>query len=1124
MANRFEILADEKRPNRFEELAKEHEVVPKTKKTMFKDLAEKEKLLDLSNPWSENYDPVAATDLSIKLKKPAIDVTPLKEAFTRGGRSGVSGLLLGYKPDEAPKDENWLEHMAALAGELISDVPGFWAGGKLGALVGGGIGSVIPGVGTAGGILGGGAAGAMAFPSLIKHSFQEYRDFVEKGNNLSFGEFLERAGRISKETGKSATVGLVTAGMSKFLPFMKKIPKFNKLLDTRPGRAVAGTALEYAGLTGGQALVEGKLPTAQQMFDNAAQLMMLKLTHGARAKTSEFFKELSKPTQKSRTKAFMKMLPKSVQESIKQRFPDIGKETQQQKFKEILRDNLGVRERKIYENQMEVKEALERAQGKSKFTSKQLEEMIYYKQKTGNPFVEGDSLEKLVKRLPKSAREFVDKDVTNHFAKMAAEWNKHPRTKNMNPREVLREIYMPGLFEYNTKQFNKAWDRVTSKFKIKNPFSKPKQFLTFLEAFREAGLKPRYDNIIDFINSYDNRIIRTISNINLLDDVAKHQKNNPEPLIVNSFDGDAYRDAKLAGYVPMDDVFLRTYKLEPSSKGQVAKKLWKTSDSPALVHPAFAEAFQGVFSKESYRAPTKLGKILEKTDQLRDIIRFTRVELSPFHYFSLLESQLGSMGFKNPRWYSEGGRLKQNKAIMKDAIEHGLKLDYRARESGQKATGLLAKGTELLSKGVEQLPENLATKGAKKSLRVIEKGTNHLFEEFHPRLKLSTYNHYVNSEIIERINKGEKLSNREVKLIKQDIADLCNNMYGGQNWEYMNFFNSKRNLTGLRRLVGYPDWTMSTIRQALDFTAPGIKGKLSRNAWKRYGVFMVGVHGGLKFFNSGWKQTDDKDKSIKGLKFDVNKALRGLMTGGPKWDNFPLPDIDVKIAGQIFNPGRDAKGKKLVGHFGKQAKEILRHFVDPISSFFSKTNPLIQMATDQIFGGTPRKGGGMWLAEPAWKYGKSVPWEGKEGLAQIPSRVKHLLKGLLPYSTSTLTDKGLAPYVGSLFGAFPVSQAITSYSATPYIEDAIREPNNARSKEKLESIRSLMKDGGIPQGAINKRINTVRNAIEEENVMDDMKSAIRSNNTKEISRLRKHLLDRGVSKQKISWIIKKARR
>ena len=145
----------------------------------------------------------------------------LSSAFLRGGRAGVSGLLSGYEAEAPPEDEGWLEYMSSLAGEVISDIPGFWAGGELGAIAGGAAGSVIPGAGTAAGAFFGGGAGALALPSLIKNSFGEYRDFINSGGTLSFGDLIERAGKVSKETGKSAIVGAATAGMSKLMPFLK---------------------------------------------------------------------------------------------------------------------------------------------------------------------------------------------------------------------------------------------------------------------------------------------------------------------------------------------------------------------------------------------------------------------------------------------------------------------------------------------------------------------------------------------------------------------------------------------------------------------------------------------------------------------------------------------------------------------------------------------------------------------------------------------------------------------------------------------------------------------------------------------------------------------------------------
>jgi len=1117
MPNRFRQIAEAnaKEPNnRFRQIAEANDIKNKDGVSQVAQEVDGEKVNRFRQLAKENSSETASRTLA--------------DAFSRGKSHGVASLLMFHRPEDVPSDENWLEHVAALAGELIYDIPGFWAGGKMGGAAGALLGSTVPVVGTAAGATSGAVMGAMALPAMIKQASQEYwSEYVDKGGDLSFGDYLNSIGRISKETGKGAVVGLATAGMAKFLPFLKKIPKFNKLLNTKPGKAVATAGLELTGMTGAQGLLEGKRPTAQHILDNVLTYGAIKGTIGAYGKTKSFFGELQKPGTRSTADTFVKMLPEKIQQKIKKTFPKLGVETQRKRLKQIVRDNLGKRNRKVYEIQTKVNEAVELAQKEQKFTAKNLEEMIYYKQKTGNPFVKGDTFKELSKRLPEAAKQLTDGPIKEFFASMARQHNEHPATKNINPRDILRDAYMPGMYEYTNKEFNKAFDKVAAKFGTEVPFAKPKEFLNFLTAFKEAGLKPRYKSIVDFVHTYNEQIIKTLANLDLLEEIQNTQKDNPIPFVVNSLDGKAYGEAKSEGYIPIDNLFLKSYRFEPTVEGKVLNKMWKPSDAPALVHPDFHSALQGVFADTTYRHKGGSVRAWNAYDKATNLIRYTRVELSPFHYVSLFESAVGSgLALKNPFWYKKSGILKNEVAVMSDAIEHGLKVDYRNAKGIKKSFGLIGKGVDAMKKGAELLPDNLASKGANKGLALMSKGANYLFEEFHPRMKIATYQHYVNSEITKQINAGKKFTPEEVKHIKQDIADVVNNQAGGQNLEYMNFWNSSRNSKVLRRLIGYPDWTMSTIRQFLDVFAPGTKGKLGRQFMKRYGIAFIAIHGAFKFFNAGWVQTDKKDKKISGLRFYIDRAIKALTIEGPMSYKFPMPDADVRLPGTdiIFNPGRNAKGEKLSGHFGKQVLEIGRYFTDLGQALFSKAAPLIQMLVEQYLGGTPKGGGQVWVAEPGYKYGQKLAWGGETNtLKQIPSRLKHLIKSALPFSLRTISDKGWGPYLWSMFGAYPVSKAINPHSAIPFIEAALSEKDSVRRKEKLYSIIELMRIGGIPEKTIKSRVSLVRNEYSINQIRDRFKMALITKDREEINAVRKYLYSRGVTTKKFSNLYQKLR-
>jgi len=301
-------------------------------------------------------------------------------------------------------------------------------------------------------------------------------------------------------------------------------------------------------------------------------------------------------------------------------------------------------------------------------------------------------------------------------------------------------------------------------------------------------------------------------------------------------------------------------------------------------------------------------------------------------------------------------------------------------------------------------------------------------------------------------------------------------MYGGQNWESMKFLNDPKVMKGVRRLVGYPDWTISAARQSADVLAPGIKGEASRKYWVKYGAGQVLLHGLAKYLNSGWEQTDPND-SPSGVRWNQEKAMDGLTQGDPsKWDQFPLPDINLRIGGTTFNPGRDRQGKKLFGHMGKQAREIGRYRTNPVQALFSKAAPLIQMIGTQIMGGSPYEGT-VFPAQAKYKGGKLLPWGGtKPGTAEnIASRGKEVLESVLPFSARGIVERGIAPSIASGLGSFSISKGLSKTKAIPLLEKALKDKNI----QEVNRIRKALKDNNYAEGSIKSAVTIARKNLKK---------------------------------------------
>ena len=1036
-------------------------------------------------------------------KKDASIITRMSKAASRGIGRGVTGQVLGA-PQDTGQTDNFLEYLAEFGGELASDVPAYSGGAALGSLIGGALGSIIPGAGTALGATLGAAFMGMALPVMVKSSFNEYRDYAKKGGNGSFEDFIARTGSVLAETGKAGTVGLVTANMGRFVPLLKKVPIWNKVLNTRAGQKVTYKGLEYLGLNAAQSLIEGELPTKEQLRDNAVALIGMEIAHKFGAPVKKFIPEPIKKAPSRFIQKTIKVLPESIRRPIQQLQQysiDVKNKVQNKQYFDWLKENVGQRESKMVEQQMDIlyKTKTKDASGKwiNKWTPKVMEDMIYARQKTGNPNIPGDTYAKLQKRMPADANVFLKKDVNNFFEGIRKSINADPKLKDIN----FRENYLPGLWKGDVSKIKLPKD-----FSLYNAFANPKQFATIVEAAQKAGLKPKFNNIVDFMAAYSDMTTKLLakSKISQQLDVMNKDKD----LIVTSDNKKKYDAAKKAGYIPFDDEFLRKYKgleeyigseiktgfqfeekrdlsigekylkkkydIRPGEDVYKVKEVpkvehrqaWKTSEGPALVDPRLADAIQGIFNK---RGAVSESKFWQNYDTVADIIRTGRVQLSPFHAVALTESAIGALGFRkglNFKWIaSQGDELLSSKHFRKKAAMDGLKLekpiDYR-------------QGSNFMDKTLDYV----ASKGGritKAATGKLKKGMNWMFEKYHPRLKAVTYNELLNKELGNLIKQGKPATEVQRRAIGRDVASLVNSMYGGQNWETSKFFNDPNTMKWLRRFIAYPDWTISALKQAGSAFSSGIKGKQGRQYWANYMIKTSLLQAGLKYVFGGLEQTDKKDNSISGLRWSRDKAAKNFWDGDPsKAYMFALPDVNIKIGSSIFNPGRDSKGRRSYGHLGKQALEILGYGTRPVQTLFGKGNPILQLAYQQLIGATPA-GDMQFPVRGKYDEGEFKPWDATKSYTpeRVVSRVKALMQGVLPFSISSLTSRGVGPYVGSGFGAVPVSRGMNLRTAEKYVARALR---NKDSKLLSNVIRILI-DNGYKDVSINGLITKVSNRV-----------------------------------------------
>ena len=207
-------------------------------------------------------------------------------SFQKGVNESVSGQLsklfdssvdksVPKKAQKQVKNPSFWENLAEGAGTLLGDAPYIAAGGTLGAIVGSALGSEVPVVGTAIGGVAGAGAGGLAFPTFLKESLRQYHDFQDQGNDLTFGEFLERANDVADSTLREGAMGIVLGSVQKSLPVLKEIPGLGTLFSTK----YVGKPIQKATELGIEAVTATAIPSISQFriptLEDAAQASIL---------------------------------------------------------------------------------------------------------------------------------------------------------------------------------------------------------------------------------------------------------------------------------------------------------------------------------------------------------------------------------------------------------------------------------------------------------------------------------------------------------------------------------------------------------------------------------------------------------------------------------------------------------------------------------------------------------------------------------------------------------------------------------------------------------------------------------------------------------------------------------
>ncbi len=212
--------------------------------------------------------------------------------FVRGSESSIlsrtKALVSGEPLSEyekriaLPKDASVLDRVLYGLGKFSVDFPFYFAGGAAGGQAGAVVGGLVtaptfmlvPFGMTAGSIVGA-HAGAFAVPAMVERGLTLYQDYLEKGGEGSFGDFI-KAGAETLQAGiDSGVEGAMFGILSKIMPILGKYSPFKKLFDMKgvKGKAaqeIVRSATQTGGIIGSR-IVSGQKVSGDDAADLFAQ-------------------------------------------------------------------------------------------------------------------------------------------------------------------------------------------------------------------------------------------------------------------------------------------------------------------------------------------------------------------------------------------------------------------------------------------------------------------------------------------------------------------------------------------------------------------------------------------------------------------------------------------------------------------------------------------------------------------------------------------------------------------------------------------------------------------------------------------------------------------------------------
>ena len=463
------------------------------------------------------------------------------------------------------------------------------------------------------------------------------------------------------------------------------------------------------------------------------------------------------------------------------------------------------------------------------------------------------------------------------------------------------------------------------------------------------------------------------------------------------------------------------FNFEKDAKNLIEEQLNTMLKLPVKVHPDLVKPLKVIFdSKIEHPA-------IQGYELVNGVLKKTMLSVSLFHHMALGETGVATMGalktsniYFNPvKIYKALAQGKfdiyEKEAIAKPWIAAGLQVGA----THDIPVSMIQDKLNALTKKTKSIP--VAHQASKLLATFNEKWDKALWDYLHDTLKL-----YAAESL------GTKMdSTKNIGKQREEIAQFVNDTFGGQNWD--NLMLSPKSVQIMTWSLLSPDWTMSTMRQALAPTGigkihretKGLRQKLGAYFWIKAAIYF-GV--GINMLNYTFRKWDEK----KNPQFYKDKDMTF-------WDR-TMAGNAIGRKTNLF-VGRYEDGSERYIRWGKQFRELPELFFDdtgfsPISATLKKVGgkaaPALQL-TSQIATGQTLSGF------------RNDDIYGKKGWDKTLGIFKTIAKSPLPFASRNLLDKEREAHITDI--AMPSSKGMTRYKAIELFKYGIQKQDERFLKE-----------------------------------------------------------------------------